>query len=226
MDLSILGIYGFLAIILGSIIYFVIVVTNNEIKMKQAIIDYCKNNNLKYFEKAKNIPAVAKSFSLININGHNYLDEMSGTRGNYTIDVFDYSYVTGSGKRSHYIVNTICIVKGNNIKMPKFFIRDKKAIIDSLGKLFGGQDIIFSEDTTFSNKFVLQGNSEPLIKEFFDSKIRATFSNNHIPEYKYEGDQDCFMLSAPRKLALNERINLISMAMNIFKEFDNSTNEA
>ena len=109
--------------------------------------------------------------------------------------------------------------------MPQFFARDENSIIDTLGELFGGQDIDFDEDPTFSDKFVLQGKSEPLVREFFNSKIRASFVKNHKDAYQYEGNQDCFMISVPERLTLKERLNLLADTMNIFKDIETSSAE-
>ena len=216
---------GFFAVVVVVAIMVVVIKQKKENERKQEIDDYCKKNNLVYSESAEHIPSGAKNFKLINIEGRNYYAEMSGTQGDYHFSIFDYYYDTGTKKsgQEHYF--TICVMSGDNIKMPQFFVRDENSIIDTLGEMLGGQDIDFDEDPTFSDNFVLQGKSEALVRQFFDSKVRTAFVKNHKEGYQYEGNQDCFMVSAPECLNLKERLNLLSKAMTIFDEIKITPNE-
>ena len=216
---------GFFAVVVVVAIMVVVIKQKKENERKQEIDDYCKKNNLVYSESAEHIPSGAKNFKLINIAGRNYYAEMSGTQGDYHFSIFDYQYDTGTKKsgQEHYF--TICVLSGNNIKMPQFFARDENSIVDTLGEMLGGQDIDFDEDPTFSDKFVLQGKSEPQVREFFDSKVRNAFVKNHKEGYQYEGNQDCFMVSAPERLSLKERLVLLTDTTNIFKDIETSSAE-
>ena len=209
---------GVFAIIVIAVIVVIVIKQKKENERRQEIEDYCKKNNLVYSEGAKNIPSGAKNFKLINIEGRNYYAEMSGTQGDYHFSVFDYQYETGTKKSGQDHFFTICVVSSENVKIPQFFARDENSIVDTLGEMLGGQDIDFDEDLTFSDKFVLQGKSEPLVREFFDSKVRAAFVKNHKESYQYEGNQDCFMISVPERLTLKERLDLLTNTITIFNE--------
>lgn len=223
-DNPLAGLIGFVFII-GIVIIITIIEDKREKKRRKEISDYCIKNDLVYSESV-DIPATATRFSLVNNSGHSveYYAGMSGIRGDYDFIVFDYHYATGSGKGRHDYYHTICVVSNVNFKMPQFFIRDENFILDSLGKLFGGQDINFTSDPKFSKMFVLQGKSEPLVREFFDDRIRTAFVNNHISGYKYEGNKDCLMICAPKMLSLKDRIILLAKAMSIYLEVEKNQN--
>ncbi len=204
----------------GIIISVLIWDYKKEQKRKKEISDYCDRNNLEYSETALNIPDSAYGFSLIKERGHTNLweNEMSGTRGDYSFTIFEHHSVSGYGKNRSEIINTICILLKDRVNLPQFFVRDENMILDSLGKLFGGQDINFDEDPEFSKMFVLQGMVEQDVRDFFDRKIRRVFVTKHVRGYKYEGKADCFMVSLSGRHDIRERLGLLSVSMGIFKE--------
>ena len=206
---------GFFCLIIGiSIVQSIL-----DKKRREAIKNYCGRHGLSYKETASNVPSIAWSFSLLSEKGHSntWQTEMSGNRGDYFFSIFEHHYVTGSGKSRHSHTDTICVLRNSSINMPQFFVRDESLIFDSLGKLFGGQDINFSEDPVFSRKFVLQGMVEPSIREFFDKNVRAVFVNHHITGYRYEGFRDCFAVSMSGSLDIDARLAFLSCSMAIFK---------
>ncbi|MBP5469219.1 MAG: hypothetical protein J6Z11_08250 [Candidatus Riflebacteria bacterium] len=208
-----LGIFAILIII-------TIIENRKEKQRRKEIEDYCRRNHLEYYETAYNIPRIVNSFSLVKDRGHTneWIVQMSGVRGEYNFYIFEHYSVSGSGKSRTVITNTICVILKEGVDLPQFFIRDENLILDSLGKLFGGQDINFAEDSVFSKKFVLQGINEADIRNFFDSKIRRAFVSHHVNGYKYEGNADCFMTLLPGKHKVGERLKLLSDAMSIFRE--------
>ena len=210
--LVVLGIFGvFIAIaIIQSII---------DKKRREAIKSYCRLHGLNYNETASNVPSIARSFSLLEEKGHSnrWETEMFGKRGEYFFSIFEHYYVVGYGKHKQTYKFTICTLSKSGVNMPQFFVRDESLIFDSLGKLFGGQDINFTEDPVFSRKFVLQGMIEPSIREFFDKRVRTAFVDHHITGYQYEGFRDCFAVSVKGSLDINERLALLSNSMAVFK---------
>ena len=207
------GIFGVL--ILVAIVQYMI-----DEKRRKGIQEYCSRHGLMFHENAESVPTVSYSFSLLAEKGHTnkWITEMAGQRGDFTFSIFEHYYVSGHGKHRHTHTDTICVVTKPGVDMPQFFVRDENMILDSLGKLFGGQDINFNEDPTFSGAFVLQGMSEASIREFFNRKVRATFVNNRTKGYKYEGYQNCFAASVSGKLNIDQRLVLLSNVMKIFRE--------
>jgi hypothetical protein len=62
-----------------------------------------------------------------------------------------------------------------SIRLPSFTIRPE-GMLDAIGSLLGLQDIDFVDDPSFSRLFVLKGNDEPAIREFFDAKLRRVLT--------------------------------------------------
>lgn len=217
----------FFIVILGVIVLVGIISYFIEERRRKGIIEYCARHNLLYHEYAQSVPTTSYSFSILAEKGHTnkWLTEIAGKRGEYSFSIFEHYYVTGYGKHRHTYTDTICVVAKPGVDMPQFFVRDENMILDSLGKLFGGQDINFEEDPTFSRAFVLQGMSEPLIRKFFDRKVRSAFVTKRTRGYKYEGYRDCFAACISGKLNIEERLALLSNVMKIFREIAVTKND-
>lgn len=220
---------------LGIVAIFVVIAVIQSLideRRRKGIRDYCFKHGLNYSDVAGAVPSNAYSFSILAEKGHTnkWQTEMSGKRGDYSFSIFEHYYVTGYGKHRHTYTDTICVVTKPRVNMPQFFIRDENMILDSLGKLFGGQDINFEEDPTFSRQFVLQGMIERDIRRFFDRKVRSAFVTKRTRGYKYEGHRNCFAACISGKLNIEERLALLSNVMKIFREigttnFDDDEND-
>lgn len=213
---------GFLIAI--AVFVIVMIISYFEIKKEEKrrndIHDYCLRNKIKYSEKAKAVPEIVHSCLLLKEKGsseNEWIIEMSGVRGDYTFCLFDYYYVSGSGKNRTEGTDTICVVQKENLRMPQFFVRSERLLFDSVGKLLGNQDINFEEDHKFSCRFILRGKDEIAVREFFDSRVREAFLNGYSKEYKYEGIGNCFVVSVAGKLNLEERLKLLANTMNVFR---------
>ena len=188
--------------IIFFIIFAVIVIFSiYQSKKRKAIINdiknYAKKNNYKLIETYNKVEpldlfalitnpsSIIKNINLPQnqtisvINNHSIL--MQGyieniiikEEDNCTVYWGDHTYTTGSGKSKHTHHCFFIAIECNELQFPSFFVRDENAILDYLGKIFGGQDINFSDDYDFSPKFVLQGDSEGEIRKFFNSRKRG-----------------------------------------------------
>lgn len=85
----------------------------------------------------------------------------------------DYHYSTRSSKNNNSTTRqTICLIKHPQIDLPQCSLRRQVRLLDSLGRLFGGQDIDFDDDPEFSRRFVLQGIDEAATRHAFDTTVR------------------------------------------------------
>lgn len=135
------------------------------------------------------------------------------------VRMLDYSYRTGSGKNSHTHTQTLCIIKSKDLSLPHFFIRRENSFFDFLGKLFGGQDINFNEDPTFSKTFVLQGESEQAVRELFDSHIRKLFMQFGEQDMQVEARGDTILFNPGNLIDPPNAPALIMKAINVKKAF-------
>ena len=219
---------GIVLFIVLLIVYIINAVVNakKEEKRCKDIENYCKKNNLQYHEVVKDFPPISKNFSVFSNKGLDvrYYAGMEGEHGDNKFYLFDYTYDSGGGKSRIVYDFTICLINNNNAKMPQFFVRDDNSVMDSIGKLFGGQDINFSEDEVFSPKFVLQGLSEEAVRNFFDSKVRTAFVNNHNTGFTYEGKLDCLMLFVNGRTDIDFRIKMLTSAEKIMESIVSKEN--
>ncbi len=106
---------------------------------------------------------------------HRMTNIMEGEKNGVRVILADYHYTTGSGKNSSAHNQTICLIDDESLNLPDFYLRREFAFLDSLGKLFGGQDINFPSDQKFSSAFVLQGSNEAATRELFKDRVRGAF---------------------------------------------------
>ena len=113
--------------------------------------------------------------------------------GDRTVTVFDYTYTTGSGKSQSTHISTNIVIRQDNRDYPHFFVRREVAVVDFLGKIFGGQDINYDEDEEFSKSFVLQGQDEEQTRAFFsNSENRFPFLTFASEDVTFEGKEQYF----------------------------------
>ena len=189
--------------ILGTIAYFW---AKNFIKARNETMEYCEKNGLVFSEHLQfSFPNECKNFKITKKGRQRtFYFVVSGKRENIDFVVMNYRYTdeepyrestflgmkvktrSGGRNKAPEYQATLCMLTLDKLNMPHFFIRDESFIMDSLGKLVGGQDINFAEDTAFSKKFVLQGEKESEIRTFFNSKVRSAFVNFHKKGFVYE----------------------------------------
>lgn len=80
--------------------------------------------------------------------------------------VFDYRYTVGHGKSAQTPHQTVAVFRSDRIIAPRFFLKPE-GWVTKLGEIFGSQDIDFEECPEFSRKYVLAGENEEAIREFF-----------------------------------------------------------
>lgn len=81
------------------------------------------------------------------------------------ITVFDYRYVTGSGKSRHTHTQSVLLMRSPHIAVTRFLVRPE-GVLDSIGSALGFQDIDFDDHPAFSSSFVLQGEESAIRNEF------------------------------------------------------------
>ena len=226
MFFNVLGVEGtfilFICVISLLILFISMVKGKIDEKRLQAICDYCSKNGFQFYEERTKIPINSKALSVMSERGKTNIwgAEICGKSNGFDFYIFEHYYSIGHGKCKDQTTDTICILTKFEIDLPQFYVRDEHFFSDDLNKLFGGQDINFEDDPVFSNKFILQGKSEPSIRRFFNRKIRDVFVNNHINGYVYEGFRDCFAVVKKEKMDVDGIVNLLADAIKIFKQFE------
>ena len=93
------------------------------------------------------------------------------------IAMFDYQYTTGSGKHQHTHHQTVVGMEFDNLAIPSFTLRPE-SVFDWFGSMLGFQDIDFVEHPQFSQMFVLKGENEEAIRDFFDVPLLDFFASH------------------------------------------------
>lgn len=95
---------------------------------------------------------------------------MRGRARDVEVSIFDFRYVTGSGKNSTTHVRTCITFESENLALPRFCLQPEHFFHKFL-TVFGYQDIDFPECPQFSNEFLLRGENEASIREFFTADL-------------------------------------------------------
>ena len=73
--------------------------------------------------------------------------------------LFDYSYVTGSGKNRRTHDQTVGFFQSDALLLPEFVARPE-GLFDKIGQVFGYQDIDLPMHPEFSRRYILRGTDE------------------------------------------------------------------
>ena len=139
-----------------------------------------------------------------------------GTLNDVEIVLCDFKYVTGSGKNRSTNRRSICLLRTPGRNAPPFFARRQIAIFDGLGKLFGGQDINFPEDPSFSDTYVLQtSGSEAELRDFMIPKVRGAFIRVKDQRFTVENIGDQVLVENGRRLKVDQLDKFITDAMTL-----------
>jgi len=120
------------------------------------------------------IPTMEK-FALFN-TGHSksITNIMFGHTNGVKAALFDYTYVTGSGKHQATHYQSVAYFEPVDLNMPFFSLRPENFMHKFISAL-GYQDIDFGNRPTFSSQYLLRGNDEPAIRNTFHDALLAFY---------------------------------------------------
>jgi len=99
---------------------------------------------------------------------------LRGKAGGLEVAIFDYSYVTGSGKSRRTWRQTVLAFEINDVDLPGFSLRPEMWF-HKIGQWFGYKDIDFESHPKFSRMYLLRSGEK-------EDDVRALF-NDHVLEY-------------------------------------------
>lgn len=173
MFFIVLGILAVVGLVVGIILF----VRHLEQKRTEAIGEFANGLGLEFSPiQDEVLLSELKIFKLFN-SGHSrkMKNVIKGVTDIATIAIFDYQYTTGGGKNQQTHSHTIVAMKSDDLNMPSFTLRPE-SFFDWFGSVIGFQDIDFDEHPEFSKSFVLKGENEPAIREFFDMNLLNFFA--------------------------------------------------
>lgn len=107
---------------------------------------------------------------------------LRGKAGGLEVSIFDYSYVTGSGKSRHTWRQTVLAFEFDDVNLPGFSLRPEQWF-HKIGQWLGYQDIDFESHPKFSKKYLLRSGER-------EEDVRALF-NDRVLEYYEEHPNVC-----------------------------------
>lgn len=95
---------------------------------------------------------------------------MRGTSNNLDVAVFDYRYVTGSGKHRRTWNHSVIRFQFQGPTLPTFSLRPEN-VWHKIGSWFGYQDIDFESHARFSKLYLLRGGDENAVRTLFTDRL-------------------------------------------------------
>jgi hypothetical protein len=101
---------------------------------------------------------------------------MYGEASGIKAAVFDYSYVTGSGKNRHTQAQSVVYLEPTYLSLPYFSLRPEN-FMHKIFTAFGYQDIDFGQRPDFSKQNILRGQDEQAIRRTFNDGLLSFYEN-------------------------------------------------
>lgn len=101
---------------------------------------------------------------------------MRGRSGGIDVILFDYKYVTGSGKNQATHKQTVAAFRLEGTALPGFDLRHEN-VFHKIAALFGYRDINFPEHPEFSRRYLLRGSDEAAVRALFSPALIDSFEN-------------------------------------------------
>lgn len=116
-------------------------------------------------------------FTLFN-QGHNkeIRNMMYGQASGIKTAVFDYLYITGSGRSTARHYQTVVYLEPANLALPYFSLRPE-GLMTKVLSAFGYQDIDFGQRPEFSRQYILRGQDEPAIRQTFNESVLSFYES-------------------------------------------------
>jgi hypothetical protein len=144
-------------------------------------------------------------------------DFLQRNLGDRRVCVFQFSYVTGSGKSRTSHIQTVLFMVSSKMNLPSFLLEPEN-ILHKIAEIFGGGDIDFPESPVFSSKFLLKGTDLERITALFGPEVRSFFEQNL--GWSVEGMGDSFIaLSHGRVWPVREIPHLVQIGEQITEMF-------
>jgi len=116
-------------------------------------------------------------FTLFN-QGHDkeIRNMMYGQASGIKTAVFDYVYITGSGRSTARHYQTVVYLEPANLALPYFSVRPE-GLMSKVLSAFGYQDIDFGQRPEFSRQYILRGQDEPAIRQTFNDGVLSFYES-------------------------------------------------
>jgi hypothetical protein len=162
-----------------------------------------------------NMIAGLEHFTLFN-QGHSkeIKNFMYGEANGVKAAVFDYVFVTGSGKHRQVHNQSVMYLEPANLRVPYFSLRSE-GFMTRIFQAFGYQDIDFGQRPEFSKQYLLRGQDEPGIRQAFNDRLLSFFESYQGTCVDGGGNQ-LFVFRAGHRFLPHEIQPQLALALNIY----------
>ena len=194
---------GIFAVIIVFVIIAVIVGNIFEKKRREKMRALAADLNFEFFEKGlADLLTALGSFHLFGLGkGRTMVNLMRGAAGGIELDIFDYRYVTGSGRHQQTMSHTVFAARNDAMSLPRFTLRPA-SFWSRVGGLLGYRDIKFDTHPKFSKLYNLKGADETAIREVFQPQVLEYFEEH--PKLNVEAADDRLIYFMASKLAVEK----------------------
>lgn len=138
---------------------------------------------------------------------------LSGSTETTQVMIFDWRYVTGSGKNTQNHNTTIVAIQSAELRLPLWLCRPE-SVLDWIGLTFDGRDINFEDQPLFSKKYHLHGNNEARLRRLFDFEV-CTFFEKHLGSYAEASGEWLIYCRQEKKIAPDKIRDLLRDAFQL-----------
>jgi len=166
-------------------------------------------------EAPLNMIAGLEHFTLFNQgHGKQIKNFMYGEANGVKAAVFDYVFVTGSGKHRSVHHQSVTYLEPANLRVPYFSLRPE-GFFTKIIQAFGYQDIDFGQRPEFSKQYLLRGQDEPAIRQAFNDRL-LSFFESYAGTCVDGGGNQLFIFRAGHRFQPQEIQPQLALALNIF----------
>ena len=161
----------------GLITGIILLVRHQEKVRREALQEFADSLGLEFHAKGHSkIQSRIAGFKLFNQGDSRKMKNViCGETEVVNVAIFDYQYSTGAGNSRSTHSQTVVAMEARELEIPAFTMRPEH-FFDRLGSMLGFQDIDFEDHPEFSKMFVLKGENETQIRDFFDRPLLDFFA--------------------------------------------------
>ncbi len=147
-------------------------------KRKQALQDLASRHEMTFQEKDEwGLRTLLKDFSLFGIGHSRRVFNVLYSATDFLeekLAVFDYRYTIQAGNTPVTQFQTVFFIQSKQLSLPQMLLKPEN-FFHKVGTWFGMQDIDFEEYPEFSDRYLLQGEDEPRIRETINDDVSKFF---------------------------------------------------
>lgn len=203
------------------IVVVLVLARRAEQKRREALRQVAEQLGMEFAEQADELAnAEFAQFHLFqqgrNRKAQNLLRGRVGTGHDREL-VFDYCYVTGSGKNRHTHRQSVAAFALGGHGLPDFEFRPEN-VLHKIGAAFGYQDIDFPDYPGFSSRYLVRGKEEDAVRRLFDGTVLEAFEN--VRGISVEGGGGWLVIyRASRRLAPDKLADFLEEARRLRSAF-------